>query len=64
VSPFNLGGSLRQFGPESNPDRLPFVVLLLEEQAESFLCTKLGHSPEVLHDEAIQNLGSLQPAFA
>jgi len=64
VSPFNLGGSLRQFGLETRPDILLIVVVLLEEQAEGFFRTKLGNAGEVFHPETIQNLGSFQFAFA
>jgi hypothetical protein len=64
VAPFNLSGSLRQFGFESTPDRLLVVVLLLKEQAERFLRAQLGNAGEILDTEAIQNLGSLQLAFA
>jgi len=63
VSPFNLRCSLRQFGLETSPDSLFIVVVLLEEQAEGFFRAQLGNAGEVLHTEAIQNLGSLQPAF-
>lgn len=60
----NLGGSLRQFGLETSPDSLLIVVVLLEEQAEGFFRTKLGNAGGILNAEAIQNLGSLQFAFA
>jgi hypothetical protein len=60
---FNLGGSLRQFGLETSPNSLLIMVVLLEEQAEGFF-TKLGNAGEILNAEAIQNLGSLQFAFA
>ena len=64
MSPFNLRRSLRQFGLETSPDSLFIVVVLLEEQAEGFLCAQLGNAGEVLHPETIQNLGSFQLAFA
>ena len=38
--------------------------VLLLEQAEGFFRAKLGNAGEVLHPEAIQNLSSLQFAFA
>jgi hypothetical protein len=61
---FNFGGSLGEFGLEASPDSLLIVVLLLEEEAEGFFRTKLGNAGEILNAEAIQNLGSLQLAFA
>jgi hypothetical protein len=64
MSPFNFRCSLRQFGFETSPDHLLVVVLLMEEQAEGFFRTKLGDSRKVLHPEPIQNLSSLQFAFA
>jgi hypothetical protein len=53
VSPFNLGGSFRQFGLEASPDILLIVVVLLEEQAEGFFRAQLGNSCEIFHTEAI-----------
>jgi hypothetical protein len=38
--------------------------VLLEEQAEGFFRAQLGNAGEILNTEAIQNLGSLQLAFA
>ena len=40
------------------------MVVLLEEQAEGFFRAKLGNAGEILHTEAIQNLGTLQLALA
>jgi hypothetical protein len=53
VALFDLCGSLRQFGLETSPDSLLIVVVLLEEQAEGFLRTKLGNSRKVFHTETI-----------
>ena len=64
MSPFDLGGSLRQFGLETSPDILLIVVVLLEEQTEGFFRTQLGNAGEILNTEAVQHLSSLQLAFA
>jgi hypothetical protein len=64
VTLFDLGGSLRQFSLEPEPDTLLVFFLPLLEQPKGFLRTKLGNSREVFHPEAIQHLSSLQLAFA
>jgi len=64
VLPFDLGSSLHQFGLETSPDILLVQVMLLEEQAEGFSSTQLGNTGDILHAEPIQDLGSLQLAFA
>ena len=38
--------------------------MFFEEQTESFFGTELGNTSEVLHAEAIKNLGSPELAFA
>jgi hypothetical protein len=60
----DLCGSLRKFGLETSPDSLLIAVVLLEEQAEGFFRTELGNAGEVFYTETIQNLSSLQIAFA
>ena len=43
---------------------LVVFLVLFEKQAKSLFRTQLGNAGEVLHAEAIQNLSSLQFAFA
>ena len=38
--------------------------MLLEEQAKGLFRTQLGDTGKILHPKAIQDLGTLQPAFA
>ena len=59
----DLGSPLRQFRFETRPCGLVLTVVLVLEQSESFLGTKLCYPGEVLHAEAIQHLGSLECAF-
>jgi hypothetical protein len=52
------------FGVKPDPDVLLIFLVFFEEQPEGFFSTELSDASEVFDPEAIQNLGSLQVAFA
>ena len=62
MSPF-IRSSLRQFDP-NGPDMLLIFLVFFEKQSKSFFRTQLGNTGEILYPEPIQNLSSLQFAFA
>jgi len=48
----------RQFGLEPSPVVLAGMFLLLEEQPEGFLCTKLCNTSEIFDAKAIKHFGT------